>query len=105
MMGGLIDPGALQIKRALWGNRLHGRCTLYAVTEVDGGQDWPGAGVVVNCLKGNPSTSSVQELSYDEVPYTWFWVPIGTVVATGYKLVYGVSPYQVERIPQIHSDE
>jgi hypothetical protein len=34
-----------------------------------------------------------------------FWVPVGTVVASGDRLVYGGRTYVVEMLPPQHADE
>jgi hypothetical protein len=105
-MSGLLDPVQLAMGRSMLAANLHSTCTIYAVAEVDGGHDWPGPGVTVRCMKGNPSRGGSESMSYEgTAPYSRFWVSMGTVLHTGDKVVYNGTSYFIDQLPSIHASE
>ena len=105
-MSGLLDGAQLAMARSLLGQYLHGTCTIIAVVESGSTQTWPGPGVTVSCTKGNPATGGDPALMYDgNAEISRFWIPMGTVIKTGDRLIYGGITYKVEGLPSAHADE
>lgn len=105
-MSGLVPPATLARTRIVLGKMLHDTCDLYPVVEAAGVQTWPVKSVTVKCMKGNPGRGGDQGAMYaGDAPMSRFWVPVGTVVASGYRLVFGTRTYTVESLPPQHADE
>jgi len=108
-MSGLIPPAVLAMTRQLVNAQLHARCTITPVVDADGAQTWPAGGAVtVACMKGNPGSDGGEDMAYESVDASRFWVPVGTVVAPGYRVTWDGEPgrtYQIDGLPSIHADE
>ena len=105
-MSGLLDPVQLAAARQTLTMNLHSTCTIQAVSGTAGVQTWAAPGVTVKCMKGNPGRGGGAEAMYaGDVPMSRFWVPVGTVVASGYRLIFEGTSYKVEELPSIHASE
>jgi len=106
-MGGLLDPFTLNMGRKTALMSMHATCQIINPVEVDGGQEWPSDdAVTVKCMKGNPGRGGTQELSYDgTAPLSRFWVPVGTVVQPGAKVIFSSTTYYIEQLPSVHASE
>ena len=108
-MSGLVPPAVLAMTRQLLGAQLHATCTITPVVDASGAQTWPAGGAVeVRCMKGNPGSDGGEDLMYEEVPASRFWVPVGTVVHPGDRITWDGEPgrvYQIVGLPGLHADE
>jgi hypothetical protein len=105
----MIPAHMLHHARAIIARQLRATCTITPVVDADGAQTWPAGGAVtVACMKGNPGSDGGEDLMYEEVPASRFWVPVGTVIAPGYRLTWDGEPgriYQIVGLPGLHADE
>lgn len=106
----MIPAAMLHRARSLINRRLTATCTITPVVDgADGAQTWPAGGAVtVPCMKGNPGSNSGEDMAYETVDASRFWVPVGTVVAPGYRVTWDGEPgriYQIDGLPSIHADE
>jgi hypothetical protein len=105
----MIPAHMLHHARALIARQLRAQCTITPVRDAAGVQTWPGGGAVtVACMKGNPGQDGGEDLMYEEVPASRFWVPVGTTVAPGDRLTWDGEPgrtYQIVGLPGLHADE
>jgi hypothetical protein len=105
----MIPAHMLHHARAIIARQLRAVCTITPVADASGVQTWPADGAVtVACMKGNPGSDSGEDLMYEEVPASRFWVAVGTVVAPGYRLTWDGEPgriYQIAGLPSLHADE
>jgi hypothetical protein len=108
-MSGLLPLAMLNVARRLLAGQLHAVCTITPVVDANGMQTWPASGAVtVACMKGNPGSDGGEDLMYEEVPASRFWVPVGTAVAPGHRVTWDGEPgriYQIVRLPSLHADE
>lgn len=104
----MIPAAMLHHARAIIARQLTATCTLTAPADTAGVQTWAGASATVACMKGNPGQDGGEDLMYEEVPASRFWVPVGTTVAPGYRLTWSGESgrtYQVVGLPSLHASE
>lgn len=107
-MSGLIPPAVLAMARQMIGMQLNATCTITPVSDANGVQTWNGTPVTVACMKGNPATDGGEDMAYEDVPSSRFWVPVGTVVHPSDRITWDGEPgrtYQIDGLPGLHADE
>jgi hypothetical protein len=105
-MSGLLAAAGLAATRRAVLRHLNGTCAIYPMVDTAGVQTWPTIGATVRCMKGNPGRGGDAGAMYGgDAPMARFWVPVGTAVASGDRLVYGGRTYVVEMLPPQHADE
>lgn len=104
----MIPAHMLHHARAIIARQLRAVCTITPVADASGAQTWDGTAVTVACMKGNPGQDGGEDLMYEDVPTSRFWVPVGTEVAPGYRLTWDGEAgrtYQIVGLPGLHADE